>query len=223
MLLQLLSEIYAAVIDDRATIVVYENFKSICPTFFDVLRSLHRHRKPIKIRYLGLSGYHWYDIESELTVMLTKEHVTDVCIDLIVLDYNWAWLEKLGPQLKNQVPTTREWVTLFSQRYGHEIRTHNWSLKVNTYRGVPQIWGICINDITLFRGTSYWDQIASPNGAKTGKILRAGYNPIELITYDDGRFGQERINEFIEWFEYYKRNDHLGIYNDTLPATVQAH
>jgi hypothetical protein len=85
------------------------------------------------------------------------------------------------------------------------MRDLNWSVKVTTYRSVPQLWGVCINDTTLFLGTSFWDQVEEEENGKVVRYEMHGRsNPMELIKSDDGRFGQQRIREFIGWFEYYK-------------------
>jgi hypothetical protein len=146
--------------------------------------------------------------------MLATKRVKNVTLDLLILDYNWDGLNALSPTWKNQGITTNDWVNAFTLRHRREIRDLNWSISLNTYRNVPQIWGICVNNDTLFRCTAYWNKIEeeTPDGSKiVNYLMRGGLNPVELIKRDDENFSQERIDEFIGWFDYYKSDQYRSI------------
>jgi len=171
----------------------FESFQAASSTLQDEIDRLSKINGSLDICWLGLSGYHWPYIESSLSQLLKRPKIPKVTLKFILLDPSWDNLETINSSWRNQILGIKESVENFNINNRIAIENANWSINIQYYRSLPQILGVLINNSTLFFSLAYWDN----------DRLRGGHNPTELIKSTDGNFGEIRIKEFSDWFEYF--------------------
>ena len=110
-----------------------------------------------------------------------------------MVDPSWDALESLNPVWRDAVYSSTGWVDNFLAVNKDAIEAHGWTITKQYYRAMPRIWGILIDNSSLFACTAYWQ-----NGR-----MRGGQNPTEQFKKNDARYGTVRITEFCGWFDFY--------------------
>ena len=191
-LLQAFFEIHNKITESNSK-TTFDDFHGASSAIHAEIEKLSEVGGNITIRYLGLAGYHWQYIESNLVHLLKHSRISKISFQFITLDPNWEGIDMCNPAWKNLILGTTSAVNHFKFNHKADIDRARCSIEYRYYQSMPQVWGILINDAALFYSMAYWDN----------DHLRGGHNPIEVIKSKDSSFGMTRIKEFNGWFDYF--------------------
>jgi hypothetical protein len=171
---------------------------------FNELRKVAETQEQVTIRYFGIVGNHWHDIEPDIQLILDMNKSVCFNIKMLLLDDKWPQLSSLNYRFPALCTTVQITIEQFRRRNRKIFMADTLSsFEVRLYRHHPHIWGICIDESTLFLGHTFWEKIPGDT-EQTGEVwLRGGSNPIELIKLQDNKLAHHRISDFVGWFEYY--------------------
>jgi hypothetical protein len=203
-LMAILFDIHAKVTEEHKP-MVFDCFESAKQSLYDQINFELKRQKLIKIRYFGLVGYHWQDIESYFEALLNNNRHTSINIMILLIDSDHPRIGDVSDAWQCQSIATRKWVEAFKNRNFAAIKQSNWSIDVRLYQDIPQIWGISIDESAALFGTSYWHKYEKEENGQTvsGYVLRGGSNPLEMIRTEDGDIGCVRIKNFVSWFDHF--------------------
>lgn len=190
LLLPVLFEIHKKVVSTREA-TIFESFDSATNILASEIDRITEKHTRHTLRYLGIALVYWQHLEPCLSRLLKRSRVPPMDVQIVMLDPNWGGLDSLNPAWKSQISASAEWVENFIFVNKAAIEANRWSVTVHYYRGTPHLWGILIDDSTLFATTARWE-----NGR-----LHGSHNPAELFRKNDDRLGDARIREFLGWFE----------------------
>jgi hypothetical protein len=189
-LLPVLFEIHKKVMSAHEP-TIFDTFDSAIPVLSREIDEMAEKHGSHTFRYLGLALVYWRHLEPCLEKLLRRSHVPKLDVQILILDPNWSGLDSLNPVWKSEINASAGWVDNFLLANKAAIQAHGWSITKRHYKGTPHLWGMLIDDSTLFACTTYWE-----NGR-----MRGGHNPSEVIKRDDERYGDVRIREFVGWFD----------------------
>lgn len=195
-ILPILFEIHKKVTsDDEPT--VFESFDSAMTVLGEELNKIADKPGTHTIRYLGLTLAYWHQLEHCLTGLLRRTRVPRLHLQIVMIDPHWNGVDALNPVWRAATEASAQWVNQFNTRNKAALEANGWSIEIRYYRSTPNLFGILIDESTLFTCNTYWD-----NGT-----MRGGQNPTDLFKADGNRFGSIRIAEFLGWFGFHWKQD----------------